>query len=83
MIRVVFRSGEEDLVSPKFLDILLFLDQVQMFERAGGWVVIGVDRLRSPQSPTQYPADRRHHKPTPLPPQTCRNIWVEHPAHQP
>ena len=67
MIRVVYRTGEEDLVTPKFLDILLYLDQVQLFARNDGWVVVGVDPLRGADSPEHEGAERRRHKMTPLP----------------
>ena len=76
MIRIVYRTGEEDMVSPKFLDILLFLDQVQMFERTDGWVVVGVDPLRKPSSSHVPDADRRKHRPTPLPTKLYKNIWA-------
>jgi superfamily I DNA and RNA helicase len=67
MIRTVYRSGEEDLVTPKFLDILIYLGQVQMFKRSDGWVVVGVDPLRSQQKNLSPVAERRRHKPTSLP----------------
>jgi len=76
MIRVVYRTGEEDRVSPKFLDILLYLRQVQRFERKDGWVVVGVDQLRSPSSPAAYSGtDQRRHKPTPLPAPAGTGFW--------
>jgi len=74
MIRIVDRNGKEDWISPKFLDILLYLDQVQMFERADGWAVVGVDPLRSmEQSPLPNQGTRRH-QPTPLPPAPSRDF---------
>jgi len=74
MIRIVDRHGKEDWISPKFLDILLYLDQVQMFERADGWAVVGVDPLRSmEQSPFPLQGTRRH-QPTSLPPAPSRDF---------
>lgn len=67
MIHIVYRTGEEDFVSPKFLDILLYFQQIQMFERIDGWVVVGVDPLRSSYPGPQSEAERRQHKPTSLP----------------
>lgn len=78
MIRIIYRTGEEDLVTPKFLDILLYLGQVQMFERSDGWVVVGVDRLRgSNPTPTTGP-ERRRHAPTPLPTPVTPELWARH-----
>ena len=67
MIRIVYRTGEEGQVSPKFLDILLYLQQVQLFERADGWVIVGVDKLRNSNSDQYSGPNTRKHKPTPLP----------------
>jgi len=76
MIRIVYRTGEEDLVSPKFLDILLYLNQVQMFQRTDGWVVVGVDPLRSPQPGTFSGTNQRQHEPTSLPEPLSTNFGV-------
>ncbi len=67
MIRIVYLTGEEDLVTPKFLDILIHLGQVQLFRRSDGWVVVGVDSLRNSHCVSRPDSDRRRHKPTPLP----------------
>jgi hypothetical protein len=67
MIRIVYRTGEEGLVSPKFLDILLFLQQVQLFERTDGWVIVGVDKLRNSNPDLYCGPNLRRHEPTPLP----------------
>ncbi len=75
MIRIVYRTGEEDLVSAKFLDILLFLKQVQMFERADGWVVVGVDRLRNSSAGSYSGVNTRKHTPTPLPAPIKTDLW--------
>ena len=47
MIRVIYKDGSEDLVTQKFLDILLFMGEVQMFRRGDAWAVVGVDPIRS------------------------------------
>ncbi len=67
MIRIVYRTGEEGLVSPKFLDILLYLQQVQLFKRTDGWVIVGVDKLRNSNSDHYCGPNTRKHEPTPLP----------------
>ncbi len=78
MIRIVYRTGQEDLVTPKFLDILLYLGQVQMFERSDGWVVVGVDSLRGSQPAPHTGTELRNHKPTPLPEPIKPDFWSRH-----
>ncbi len=41
MIRVIYKDGKEDLVTQKFLDILLHVEEVQMFQRNSDWAIIG------------------------------------------
>lgn len=78
MIRIIYRTGQEDVVTPKFLDILLYLGQVQMFERNEGWVVVGVDPLRGSEQTSHSGTDQRQHKPTPLPEPVRRDFWARH-----
>lgn len=75
MIHIVYRTGNEDLVTPKFLDILIYLGQIQMFKRSDGWVVVGVDALRAPASLVHNGTDRRQHKPTALPATVGSEFW--------
>ncbi len=37
-IHVVYKNGQEDMVDPKFLDILLYLGEIQEFRRRDHWV---------------------------------------------
>jgi len=69
MIRVIYRDGTEDLVTQKFLDILLYMGEVQMFRRENDWAVVGVDPIRA-NSLSQHAADRdrRIHRQTELKP---------------
>jgi len=83
MIRVVYRTGEEELIPLKFLDILLYLDQVQMFERTNGWVVVGVDKLRSSNLGIYSGIDQRQHQPTPLPDPIMTDHWPHHSQYHP
>ena len=76
MIRIVYRTGEEELVSPKFLDILLYLGQVQLFERNDGWVIVGVDQLRDSHSDSYSGINQRQHTPTPLPAPLDSRFWA-------
>lgn len=62
MIRVIYRDGKEDLVTQKFLDILLFVGEVQMFQRNDDWVVVGVDPIRLESRQIFTGEDRRLHQ---------------------
>ncbi|SHI89791.1 hypothetical protein SAMN02745165_01062 [Malonomonas rubra DSM 5091] len=72
MIRVIYRDGKEDLVTQKFLDILLFMGEVQMFQRDEDWAVVGVDPLRAESRQLFDGQDRRLHQQVDLAPlQMC------------
>ncbi len=68
MIRVIYRDGKEDLVTQKFLDILLHMNEVQMFQRNNDWAIIGVDAIRAESRSKILEAERRRHQQTPLQP---------------
>ena len=69
MIRVIYRDGTEDLVTQKFLDILLFMGEVQMFRRGEDWAIVGVDPIRARSRSHHFPGpDRRVHPQTQLQP---------------
>ena len=68
MIRVIYRDGKEDLVTQKFLDILLFMGEVQMFQRDDDWAVVGVDPIRAESRQISTGTDRRLHQQTAIVP---------------
>ena len=68
MIRVIYKDGKEDQVEQKFLDILLHVDEVQMFQRNSDWAIIGVDPVRANSRTAPLSEDRRQHLQTVLPP---------------
>jgi len=68
MIRVIYRDGKEDLVTQKFLDILLHMNEVQMFQRDSDWAIIGVDALRADSRSNPLGDERRRHQQTKLQP---------------
>jgi len=69
MIRVIYRDGTEDLVTQKFLDILLFMGEVQMFRRDSSWAIVGVDPVRTSSWNHNFiERDRRVHPQTELKP---------------
>ena len=68
MIRVIYKDGKEDLVEQKFLDILLYVNEVQMFQRNSDWAIIGVDPVRANSRTAPLGEERRQHLQTVLPP---------------
>ncbi len=68
MIRVIYKDGREDLVTQKFLDILLHMNEVQMFQRENDWVIVGVDPLRNSKQQSYPGEERRIHQQTSLQP---------------
>lgn len=46
MIPVMYKDGSKHLVSSRFLDRLLYSNQILAFRRSSGWVVVGRDPLR-------------------------------------
>ncbi len=71
MIRVIYKDGTEDLITQKFLDILLHLGEVQMFRRNNDWAVVGVDPVRNIRRGGFSGQDRRAHQQTELPELAC------------
>jgi len=57
-IPVVYRSGKEDLIEPKFLDILLYIGEVQEFRRCDHWVNVTEDPIRSPHKQQDIPPEK-------------------------
>ncbi len=58
MIPVVYKNGKEDLVEPKFLDILLHIGEIQEFRRSDHWVNVAEDPIRSSRQ-SEYSGDNR------------------------
>ena len=50
-IPVVLKDGHEELVSKEELQFLLLTQEIMLFKRLGGWVVIGRDRMRDQKVP--------------------------------
>lgn len=67
MIRVIYKDGKEDQVTQKFLDILLHVDEVQMFQRNSDWAIVGVDPVRGGRHLAPTVDERRQHQQAPLP----------------
>ena len=67
-IQVVYKNGQEDFVEPKFLDILLYLNEIQEFRRSDHWVNVHEGPLRSATSAEEdyFGEERRSHPPTEL-----------------
>ena len=66
-IPVVYKNGKEDLVEPKFLDILLHIGEIQEFRRNDHWVNVTADPTRSTRSDCGFQGEeRRRHQPAQL-----------------
>jgi len=59
LIQVVYKDGREDHVEPKFLDILLLMDEVLEFRRSDHWVNVTSDPVRSPRQESFCGRNRR------------------------
>ncbi len=46
LIKVIYQNDKHDMVKPVMLDILLFANKIKKFLRSGGWVTVGVDKIR-------------------------------------
>ena len=64
MIQVVYKSGKEDLIEQKFLDILLRIGEIQEFRRCDHWVNVTEDPIRSHRQSEYHGTDRRAHDST-------------------
>jgi len=64
MIQVVYKNGREDFVEPKFLDILLYLGEIQEFRRCDHWVNVSEDPIRAFRQQPFDGNNRRSHLPT-------------------
>ncbi len=64
MIQVVYKNGQEDFVEPKFLDILLYLGEIQEFRRSDHWVNVSEDPIRAFRQRPFSGSDRRSRLPT-------------------
>jgi hypothetical protein len=73
MIRVIYRNGEEDLVTPKFLDILLHLNEIDKFQRTSGWVNVCNAPLRGLTQGSYSGKERRRHHHSVLQPFAMEN----------
>ncbi len=64
MIQVVYKSGKEDLIEQKFLDILLHIGEIQEFRRSDHWVNVSEDPIRSYHQSEYDGSNRRTHNST-------------------
>ena len=59
LIKVRFKDGRIDLVPSRKLDELIVMSEIEKFERASGWVVLGEDPVRSTLRGDYYGPERR------------------------
>lgn len=73
MIHVIYKNGDEDWVSPKFLDILLFINEVDKFQRSEEWVTVSSGNLRRQSLSSYAGKERRRHSQSVLQPFAMEN----------
>ncbi|BCR05094.1 hypothetical protein DESUT3_21630 [Desulfuromonas versatilis] len=59
LIKVLFKNGKQERVTPKYLDHLINLQQVARFERTEGWITPGLDPTRAMKSKPYRGRERR------------------------
>lgn len=59
-IPVVFKSGNEELVSKDELQFLMATQRIMFFRRSDGWAVLGRDKIRSHRAPFSGDERRQH-----------------------
>lgn len=58
-IKVVYRNGTREKVSPSLLSSLIEANEIAQFQRSDGWVTIGIDRVRGMGGPPYLGDNRR------------------------
>ncbi|MBI5676432.1 MAG: hypothetical protein HZC48_11505 [Nitrospirae bacterium] len=46
MTKIAYVDGRPDLIKTEMLDALISKGKLKMFHRAGGWAIVGRDKLR-------------------------------------
>ena len=59
-IPVVLAGGKEELVCKDDLQFLLDIQQILLFKRSDGWVVLGQDKMRGQGTPYRGQEKRQH-----------------------
>ena len=60
LIPVVLSGGKEELVSKDDLQFLMDIQQIMLFKRSDGWVVLGQDKMRDQRAPYRGEERRQH-----------------------
>jgi hypothetical protein len=60
LIPVVLSDGQEECVSKDELQFLMDIQQVRLFKRSDGWVIVGQDKMRSEAAPYKGKECREH-----------------------
>ena len=60
LIPVVFKDGQEELVSIDELQFLLLTEEIKLFRRSDGWAVLGQDKMRNQRAPYNGVERRQH-----------------------
>ncbi len=59
MVRIVYHNNRYDMVKSTRLDELITANMVAKFQRASGWVTIGVDPIRASRRGAPYTGPER------------------------
>ena len=60
LIPIVLSGGKEELVSKDDLQFLMDIQQIMLFKRSDGWVVLGQDKMRDQRVPYRGEERRQH-----------------------
>lgn len=58
-IKVVYKNGLRDKIAPSLLPALIDAKEVAQFQRADGWITVGVDTIRGMGGPPYLGDNRR------------------------
>jgi len=59
LIQVKYHNGHKDAVTPKWLDRMIAARKIKAFRRSSGWVILGVDPVRTKKSDNYQGTERR------------------------
>lgn len=62
LIRVIYQNFQYDFVKPWVLDELIEAGKVAMFRRRGGWVIVGIDPVRTKKFLLDQFSERRQRR---------------------
>ena len=61
-IKVVYKNGSTDKISPSLLPTLIDAKEIVQFQRSDGWITVGIDPIRGMGGAPYQGVERRIHK---------------------